>query len=504
MIKTTCRAAILATSATFLGAGALSAQELQYWVYSDFAQGDALKLQQEFIAEFEATNPGVKIVISGRGDDDLTSGQIAGAASGTLPDVFMNGLAVGAQLVEVGALANIYAEWMAMPQEYRDQFDAAAIASCTPEPEKMYCLPYTGFGEIMYRNLTVLEAAGIDTTTPSGHLGGMARPDGQGQGGRQVRHPGPDPGLQFRRQHVCRARRQGEVGHRFRQAPDADRSGVDDAHHADVHRHGAAAERHEPQRPGARRTCSSPTSSPSTSSVPWVNPTYAQAATDSGLKYDFVLVPGGTAGDHGGIKSYEFVGVAPGQNREIAWKFAAYITEKNQMARWAKLLSRYNANAAAMADPEVTALPLIAKSVEAVKYAMDVMPPYFKGAVPNCYRSIMTDTAAAVADGEYTAGRRRRGTDRRAERLPGQWSEMRCERRLAAPLRPPVQRRTAIGPVMNARRTSAALRNGDAVRRAVRGVLSLSDPQRALLQLPRMERGDARRVSSAGPTTKRC
>ena len=59
--------------------------------------------------------------------------------------------------------------------------------------------------------------------------------------------------------------------------------------------------------------------------------------------------------------------VSPGQNREIAWKFAAYITEKNQMARWAKLLSRYNANAAAMADPEVTALPLIAKSVKAVE-----------------------------------------------------------------------------------------------------------------------------------------
>ena len=93
----------------------------------------------------------------------------------------------------------------------------------------------------------------------------------------------------------------------------------------------------------------------------------------------------------------------PVRTAEIAWKFAAYITEKNQMARWAKLLSRYNANAAAMAEPEVTALPLIATSVEAVKYAMDVMPPYFEGAVPNCYRSIVTDMAAAVADGEYTA-----------------------------------------------------------------------------------------------------
>src|SRR5690606_36616336 len=116
--------------------------------------------------EFEAENPGVKIVISGRGDDDLTSGQIAGAASGTLPDVFMNGLAVGAQLVEVGALTNIHEEWMAMPQEFRDQFDGAAIASCTPKPDEIYCIPYTGFGEIMYRTLTVLEEGGVDTVTP--------------------------------------------------------------------------------------------------------------------------------------------------------------------------------------------------------------------------------------------------------------------------------------------------------------------------------------------------
>ena len=230
MIATTCRAALLATSAIFLGAGAVSAQELQYWVYSDFAQGDALKLQQEFIAEFEAKHPGVKIVISGKGDDDLTSGQVAGAACGTIPDVFMNGLAVGAQLVEVGALANIYPEWMAMPQEFRDQFDAAAIASCTPEPEKMYCMPYTGFGEIMYPQPDGARGGGHRHHDASGDLGRMARPDGEGQGVRQVRHPGPDAGLQLRRQHLCRARRQGEVGHRFRKAPDPDRSGVDDPH----------------------------------------------------------------------------------------------------------------------------------------------------------------------------------------------------------------------------------------------------------------------------------
>lgn len=72
------------------------------------------------------------------------------------------------------------------------------------------------------------------------------------------------------------------------------------------------------------------------------------------------------------------------------------------MARWAKLLSRYNANAAAMADPEIDALPLVKTSVEAVRYAMDVQPPYFVKPIPNCYRQAITDMASAVADEEYT------------------------------------------------------------------------------------------------------
>lgn len=401
MIASTCRAAILAASATLLSSGALSAQELQYWVYSDFAQGDALKLQQEFISEFETANPGVKIVISGRGDDDLTSGQVAGAASGTLPDVFMNGLAVGAQLVEVGALANIYPEWMSMPQEFRDQFDAGAIKSCSPKAETMYCIPYTGFGEIMYRNLTVLEGAGIDTTTPP------ATWEEWYAQMQKVKESGkfavPDQTQVFN-----------SVASMYAIQGDKAKWGIDFEKRETLVEPEPMARTLQmfvdmaPMQSGTSRNDQGTKDLFITNQLafhvvgPWVNPNYAQAAKESGLKYDFVLVPGGKSGDHGGIKSYEFVSISPGNNKEIAWKFAAYITEKKQMARWAKLLSRYNANAAAMQEPEVTALPLIVKSVEAVKYAMDVMPPYFVGAVPNCYRSTMTDAASAVADGEFT------------------------------------------------------------------------------------------------------
>jgi multiple sugar transport system substrate-binding protein len=382
-------------------AGGASAQELQYWVYSDFAQGDALKLQQEFIAEFEKANPGVKITISGRGDDDLTSGQIAGAASGSLPDVYMNGLAVGAQLVDVKALANIYSDWMAMPQEFRDQFNPEAIKACSPAPETMYCLPYTGFGEVVYRNLTVLEKAGIDTSVPP------ATWEEWLEQMQKVKQAGsyaiPDMTQVFNGVAAFYA----IVGDKKNWTVDftTNKTAIDKESlsrtlqtFVDMAKLNSGTSRNDQ----ATRDLFITNQLAFHTSGPWLNPTYAKAAAESGLKYDFVLLPGRTAGDHGGVRSYEFVGVAPGPNREIAWKFAAFITEKTQMARWAKLLSRYNANAAAMADPEVDALPLVKTSVEAVRYAMDVQPPYFVKPIPNCYRQAITDMASAVADEEYT------------------------------------------------------------------------------------------------------
>jgi len=387
-----------------LAAGTAHAQTpvtLQYWVYSDFAQGEALKLQQEFITEFESAHPGVKISISGKGDDDLTTGQVTGAASGNLPDIFMNGLAAGAQLVEAGAVDNIYSKWMAMPQDYRDQFDKSAIASCMPKPETMYCLPYTGFGEILFRNLTVLQEAGIDTTNPpkdwAEWLDQMKKVKAAGKFAM------PDQTQVFN----SVASTYAVVG------PDSD-WGIDFATKKTLVKQESYAKALQlfvdmaPLTSGTSRNDQATKDLFITNQLafhvvgPWVDPTYVQAAKDSGLKYDFVLVPAAKEGDHGGVKSYEILSVAPGKNADIAWQFASYVAEKKQMLRWAKLLSRYNGNAAAMADPEVTSLPLVARSVEAVKYALEVQPPYFVGAYPNCYKSIVTDNAAAVADGDMT------------------------------------------------------------------------------------------------------
>ncbi|GHC78089.1 ABC transporter substrate-binding protein [Limoniibacter endophyticus] len=396
-VRGVCAAAMM----TGFAMSSASAQTLDYWVYSDFAQGDAGEMQREFITEFTKKHPDATINISGRGDDDLTAGQVAGAASGNTPDVFMNSLWVGAQLVDVGALDNVYDKWMAMPEEFRAQFDPEAIKKCMPEPDKLYCLPYTGYGSLMFRNLNVLEKAGIDTSKPPATWAEWLEQM------KKVKEAGayaiPDQTLIFN-----------SVAEMYGVAGDNSVWGIDWANRKtkiDVPTMTKVLEMFVELKP---LTSGTSRNDQATRDLfisdqlafhtigPWVNPTYEQAAKNGKLKYDFVLVPGISEGKHGGIQNYEFIGVAPGPNRDIAWEFAAYVAEQNQMKRWALLLSRFNSNSAAMTDPEVNALPLIAKSVEAVKNTLDVQPPYFVGSVPNCYLSTVVDYAAATADGEYT------------------------------------------------------------------------------------------------------
>ncbi|MDB5587160.1 MAG: carbohydrate transporter substrate-binding protein family [Devosia sp.] len=402
--NTTLRAAI--AGATLLaagGAGAAFAQDvtLEYWVYSDFAQGDALAMQQEFIKEFTDAHPGVKVNITGKGDDDLTAGQVAGAASGNLPDVFMNAQHIGAQLVEVGALANIYDKFMALPEDVRNQFDKDALATCMPKPDELYCLPYTGFGSLLFRNLTVLEKAGIDTTTPPTTW------DEWFAQMQKVKEAGmfaiPDETLVFN-----------SIGEIYATSGNSQTWGFNwDNHTTRIDEATMTKVLQKfvdmaPLNTGTSRNDQATKDLFISNQLafhtigPWVNPTYEEAAKSSGLKYDFVLIPGDTAGKTGGVRSYEIVGVAPGPNEEVAFEFASFITEKTQMARWAKLLSRYNANAAAMADPEVSALPLIRVSVEAAHGAMDLAAPYFVDTMPSCYNSTVIDYASATTDGEYT------------------------------------------------------------------------------------------------------
>ena len=391
----------LGVAAAVGGARADEPVTLEYWVYSDYAQGDALKLQQTFIDEFKKTHPNVSINITGKGDDDLLTGEVTGAASGTLPDVFMNGVDVGATLVQAGALKNMYDDWMAMPKEYRDQFSADTIGTCTPKPQTMYCIPYTGFGTFMYRNLTVLKAAGIDPSAPIKDWADWLAQMHKIKAAGKFAIPDETQVWQSVAEIYAGVADPNDWGADF----DAKKTKVDPAKFALALK---MLKDMKPYTSGTSRNDQATKDLFISNQLafhivgPWVNPTYQEAAQKSGLKYDYVLVPGASAGHHGGIKGYEFIGVAPGKNAKVAFEFAAYITEKNQMLRWARLLSRFNANNAAMSDPTVTSLSLMKMTKDAVDNAHFNMPPYFVGSFPACYRQILTDKAAAVADGDMS------------------------------------------------------------------------------------------------------
>jgi len=381
-----------------LATGSIKAQQLDYWVYSDFAQGEALKLQQAFMDEFIASHPGLTISISGRGDDDLLAGQIAGAASGTGPDVFMNSASFGSLLVRADVLKNIYEDWMAMDEGFRAQFNPSLIDMCTPRPEVMYCLPYTGYGSFMYRNLTVLEAAGIDPNEP------IEDWDDWKQQLEKIKAVG--------KQGVNDLSQTGfAIANIYSGAAEDDEWGID----FDNRKTLIAPE------PLAQtltmlidlKSYSSGTSENEqvtkdlfiTNELafvingPWLNPIFEQAAKESGLKYDWVLIPGVREGAYGGVKDFEFIGVAPKENAKIAWEFAAYVAEKQQMVRWAAALGRFNGNDAALAEPQVASHPLLAITLEATKHAIFERPPFFSKPYPADYFSVLLDGVADAVDG---------------------------------------------------------------------------------------------------------
>ncbi len=380
-----------------------SAQDinLEYWAYSDFAQGEALKLQTSFIEEFKAKHPGVNITISGRNDDSLLTGQIAGAVSKTGPDVFMNSTSQGAVLVDAGALKNIYKDWMAMPQEFRDQFDPSLIAMCTPKPEVMYCLPYTGYASILYRNLTVLEKAGIDTSKPI-----KSWDDWKAQM-KQVADHGlkalPDLsqtwfGLANVYSGVAKPREWGIDFENSKTLISPELLAKATQFMIDV----------KPWNTGTNEDDQITKDLFISNQLafipngPWIDPIFQQAAENQGLKYDRVVIPAAAPGEKAGVKGYEFIAVGPKKTSDIAWQFAAYVSDKAQTSRWAAALGRYVANSAALKAPEAASNKLISITNEAASGAIFNRPPFFKKAYPTDYWSVLLDGVANIVDGNVS------------------------------------------------------------------------------------------------------
>jgi multiple sugar transport system substrate-binding protein len=272
---------------------------------------------------------------------------------------------------------------------------------CSPAPEVMYCLPYTGYGSFLYRNLTVLEEAGIDPSQPIeswddwkaqmeqvAAAGDYALPDlsqtwfGLANIYSGVAEPN-EWGIDFENDTTLIVPEKLAAAAQFMidTMPWSTGTTEDDQATADLFLSNQLA-----FLPGG----------------PWLNPTFEQAAQEQGLRYDWVLLPSAEPGESAGVKGFEFIGVAPNENSDIAFKFAAYVAERAQMVRWASTLGRYVSNDAALADPAVASHPLLKITNEAAAGAIFNRPPFFQGAYPEDYWSVLLDGLAAIVEGDET------------------------------------------------------------------------------------------------------
>jgi len=339
---------------------------LEFWNFADFATGPGGELVQQFIDEYEAANPGVTVELVGKPDTEIEAGVIAGASAGELPDVFANAYNSGYAVSNAGAVKDVSEWWDALPEDYRSQFSLAAVEALQRDG-KMYGVPYTLYSTVLYRNLTVLREAGIDPDAEIkdwddwmsqmqkvSEAGYTALPNYTLDGWLVLHYLGGVEGVQNGVENGKWTVTTEQLAKAYAFLKSARQYGTDispfDASATDLFITDKLA---------------------FYSMGPWANPTFAEAAANNALDYDYVLIPGETANHAGGVHGGEFLAITPGPHAEEAFKFAAFLADKTQMTRFAAALGRANFNAAAMADPTVAENPLIKLTGESAAQGMN-------------------------------------------------------------------------------------------------------------------------------------
>src|SRR5437868_4913715 len=108
-------------------AGAAPAGTVDFWIFDEFATGQALDILNDFIKTFESANPGVKINATGKPSQNISQGLITGASGGNLPDGVSTQFVVAANLLKVNVLKDLAPQWNTLPDEYRKQFSPPVV-----------------------------------------------------------------------------------------------------------------------------------------------------------------------------------------------------------------------------------------------------------------------------------------------------------------------------------------------------------------------------------------
>ncbi len=324
---------------------------LEFWTFNDYAVGKPLEIFNGFIAEFEDNNPGIKINLTGKPGSDILAALVAGASTGELPDSIQIQLGVGGDLIEIGALADMAPYWNTMSDEFTTQFNKGAMDPCIQEG-KVWGLPFSAYACILYRNLKVLKDSGID---PAAGVKDWADFTSQLE---KVTAAGFKGNGKILGNDWCQLHYYGGVEGTSKQR--IKENGKETA--LTVEAYTALfeyAKSLEPYLVGSYMYDTATSDLFMTNQLafvsmgPWLAPTLDEAVESQGLEYDAVQIPGQTESWKGTIRGGEFTGLCPSGNEDAAWKWASFISDYPQEAKWAAGIGRLMANDKALAQPDV-------------------------------------------------------------------------------------------------------------------------------------------------------
>ena len=139
--------------------GTANGTVLEFWVYSDFTQDVSWEVMRGWAEDFIANDPDVTgINFTGKNDNELLTGLMAGVG---LPNCFSasaRDLKKYKDAIDLLDLSEIFAD-----ESWSGGFYDSAINAVTFE-DGVYALPFISYIPLVYRNLDVVAAAGIDTS----------------------------------------------------------------------------------------------------------------------------------------------------------------------------------------------------------------------------------------------------------------------------------------------------------------------------------------------------
>jgi multiple sugar transport system substrate-binding protein len=324
---------------------------LEFWTFTDYAAGTPGQLHKTFISEFEKANPNIKVNLVPKLGGDMISGLVTGASAGKLPDVvclFWSGVP---SLIDKKVVRDVTSQWNAMPESYRSQFNSRVV-NILQRDGKVWGLPFTGFGTLLWRNRTVLKNSGVDPDAGikdwNDWLSQIQKVHAKGYYGSekvllydwaQLAYLGCVPGVTYGlspdgKSVTITADQLGPVYSFMKQAEAYSTPGnLFDQSTQDLFLANKLAFHIAGPQPFA---------------------TFEQAKQSNGFDYDFMPLPGQTTAKQvGGFFSGEMLFLSSPHNIDAAWKFATFMSDSPQLERLAAGIGRYVANDRALNAPAV-------------------------------------------------------------------------------------------------------------------------------------------------------